>query len=150
MESEKTEPTETTEPTGPIPFVLPIVPEEVVPAPPITIQELMESRGAVLAQEALDKTSLSDLLSESSETLRIPLFQWAAAGFPDGYIIKSFTLKIPSICSDGVSRTASEYFIYCLGIDMVTLLEKLKSLTQGINFSYSFLANTLRIHVTRS
>jgi hypothetical protein len=120
------------------------------PIPIITLDELMQSHGAVLAKEVIDKSTLSVLLNESGDTLRTPLFQWAAAGFPDAHIIKTFTLTPPNVCSDGISRSTSEYFMYCLGIDMVTLLEKLKSVTQGINFGYSFLGNILRIHVTRS
>ena len=147
MESEKTEPTES---TGPAPFVLPIVSAEVVPTPPITIEELMDSYDAKVAQEELDKTTVCNMINESSDSLRIVLLQWASLRFPDAYIIKRISLNIPSICSDGVIRTVSEYFMYCLGSDMVTLLEKFKEKVQGIDFGYSFENNTLRIHVTRS
>jgi hypothetical protein len=147
MESEKTEATET---TGPAPFVLPIVSAELVPTPPITIEELMDSYDAKVAQEELDKTTVCNMINESSDSLRIVLLQWASLRFPDAYIIKRITLNIPSICSDGVTRTVSEYFMYCLGSDMVTLLEKFKEKVQGIDFGYSFENNTLRIHVTRS
>jgi hypothetical protein len=147
MESEKTEPTGS---TGPSPFVLPIVSAEVVPTPPITIEELMDSYDAKVAQEELDKTTVSNMINESSDSLRIVLLQWASLRFPDAYIIKRITLNIPSICSDGVTRTVSEYFMYCLGSDMVTLLEKFKEKVQGIDFGYSFENNTLRIHVSRS
>jgi hypothetical protein len=90
------------------------------------------------------------MINESSDSLRIVLLQWASLRFPDAYIIKRISLNIPSICSDGVIRTVSEYFMYCLGSDMVTLLEKFKEKVQGIDFGYSFENNTLRIHVTRS
>jgi hypothetical protein len=156
MESEKTEPTESigptesTGPTGPAPFLLPVAPMEFVPTPPITIEELMDSYDAKVAQEELDKTTVCNMINESSDSLRIVLLQWASLRFPDAYIIKRITLNIPSICSDGVTRTVSEYFMYCLGSDMVTLLEKFKEKVQGIDFGYSFESNTLRIHVTRS
>jgi len=110
----------------------------------------MDSYGAKVAQEKLDKATVSILLNESTESLRTSLLQWASVGFPAAYIIKSITLNIPSICSDGVTRTVSEYFMYCLGTDMVGLLEKLKAKVEGIQFGYSFENNSLRIHVSKS
>jgi hypothetical protein len=144
-------PTESSGPTGPTvnyPF---LTFEQIIESPPvvITLDELIQSHGAVLAKEVLDKSTVSVLLNENGDTLRTSLFQWAALGFPTAHIIKTFTLDPPNVCSDGISRSISEYFMYCLGTDMVTLLEKLKSVTQGMNFSYSFLENTLRIHVSR-
>jgi hypothetical protein len=144
-----TGPTESSGASGPIPFLFPMVPVELVPTPPITIEELMDSYDAKVAQEELDKTTLYNMLNESSDSLRTVLLQWASHRFPDAYIIKRITLNIPSVCSDGVSRTVSEYFMYCFGTDMVTLLEKFKEKVQGIDFGYSFENNTLRIHVTK-
>ena len=144
-----TGPIESSGASGPIPFLFPMVPVELVPTPPITIEELMNSYDAKVAQEELDKTTLYNMLNESSDSLRTVLLQWASHRFPDAYIIKRITLNIPSVCSDGVSRTVSEYFMYCFGTDMVTLLEKFKEKVQGIDFGYSFENNTLRIHVTK-
>ena len=117
---------------------------------PITLEELKQSYDGKVAQEKLDKATVSILLNESTESLRTSLLQWASVGFPAAYIIKSITLNIPSICSDGVTRTVSEYFMYCLGTDMVGLLEKLKAKVDGIQFGYSFENNSLRIHVSAS
>jgi hypothetical protein len=116
---------------------------------PITLEELMESYDAKVAQEDLDKATVAALLNESSDSLRISLLQWASTRFQAAYIIKRITLNIPSVCSDGVTRTVSEYFMYCLGTDMVGLLERLKAKVEGIQFGYSFENNTLRIHVSK-
>lgn len=117
--------------------------------PPITLEELMESYDAKVAQEDIDKATVGVLLNESTDSLRTSLLQWASARFPAAYIIKRITLNIPSVCSDGVTRTVSEYFMYCLGTDMVGLLERLKAKVEGIQFGYSFENNTLRIHVSK-
>lgn len=116
-----------------------------------TIDELIASHGAILAKEAADKATVAVLLEESRNTLRDPLFKWAAAGFPANYIIKEFTIIPPPVCSDGVTRSIVDYFQYCLGVTLGNLLPRLQSLVNGMMFSYSFSGNTsLRIHVTKN
>jgi hypothetical protein len=80
----------------------------------------------------------------------VPLFQWAAAGFPDIWILKSFTLEVPPTCSDGVSRNIYEYFEYCLGTNMGDLIATIQTKLSGIQLSYSFQGSTLRLHVSKA
>jgi hypothetical protein len=114
-----------------------------------TIEELMASYGAIVNKEADDKKTVSLLLNENRESLRVPLFQWAAAGFPGSYIVQSIAIDTPSICSDGVSRNFMEYFNYCLGKDLNDVLDDIRSKMIGIGLSVSIEGNTLRLHVTR-
>jgi hypothetical protein len=115
-----------------------------------TIEELMASYGAIVNKETTDKQTVSVLLNETRDTLRVPLFQWAAAGFPGIWVVQSFTLDPPSICSDGVLRELSDYFDYCLGKPLGDALADIQSKLTGITLSISFLGNTLRLHVTRN
>jgi hypothetical protein len=115
-----------------------------------TLEELMASHGAVVNKEAEDRATLAVLCNESRETLRVPLFQWAAAGFPDIWILKSFTLEVPQTCSDGISRNVYEYFEYCLGTNMGDLIATIQTKLSGIQLSYSFQGNTLRLHVSKA
>jgi hypothetical protein len=109
----------------------------------------MASYGAIVNKEADDKKTVSLLLNENRESLRVPLFQWAAAGFPGSYIVQSIAIDTPSICSDGVSRNFMEYFNYCLGKDLNDVLNDIRSKMVGIGLSVSIEGNTLRLHVTR-
>ena len=116
-----------------------------------TIDELMASLEAVVSKENQDKYALSILSNQSRETLRAPLFQWAAAGFPLAYIVYSLTIVPPPICSDGVTRDTYNYINYCLGISLSELFETLQSKVVGMTFSYSILdGNTLCVHVTKN
>ena len=146
-----TGPTGPTGTTGPDLSMFPSAATGPVEPPHIaTLEELMASYGAIVNKEAEDRTTLAPLLNESRETLRVPLFQWASAGFPNIWVLQSFTLEVPPTCSDGVSRNVYEYFEYCLGTNMADLIATIQAKVTGIQFSYSFQGNTLRLHVSKA
>jgi hypothetical protein len=115
----------------------------------VTMDELMASLGAIVTKEAVDKQTASILLHETRETLRAPLFQWAAIGFPDVWVVQTFTLDPPPMCSDGAVRGVQEYFNYCLGRDINDVIEDIRSKMVGVSLSISFQGNTLRLHVSK-
>ena len=141
-------------PTGPDPSVLMLFPSaQTGPIePPIiaSIEELVKSYEATLAQETQDRQMLQALLTPSRELFRTHLFQWAGRGFTDRYCIHSFTLTPPLVCSDGVVRTFPGYIDYCLdGKTMGHITETMASLMPGIEVSYSIIGNTAFIYVSR-
>jgi hypothetical protein len=115
-----------------------------------TLEELMASHEATVNKEAADRATLWVLLNESRETLRTPLFQWAAAGFPVLWVAQTFTLEVPQVCSDGVSRNVYEYFEYCLGKTIGDAIALIQTKLTGIELSFSFEGNTLRLHVNKA
>jgi hypothetical protein len=144
-----------TGPTGPDPAILMLFPSaQTGPIePPIiaSIEELVKSYEATVAQETQDRQMLQALLTPSREVFRTHLFQWAGRGFTDRYCIHSFTLTPPSVCSDGVVRTFPGYIDYCLdGKTMGHITETMASLMPGIEVSYSIIGNTAFIYVSRS
>ena len=140
-------------PTGPDPAVLALFPNAatgpVEPPHIATLEELMASHSAVIAKEQKDKELLNSLLSPSREEFRSQLFQWAAAGFPDLYIIQSYPITPPEICSDGVTREIGKYIEYCIEMNLGQVIDGMKALMVGIQPSWSVLGNTLRIHVSK-
>ena len=120
------------------------------PVPSIaTFEELMSSHAVIVAQEAADRAVLAPLLNPTREAYRPQLFAWASAGFPAIYVVQSFTLTPPSVCSDGVTRDAVNYAWYLLGIEIGEILTKIQSMMTGITVSYSFEGNVLRVHVSK-
>jgi hypothetical protein len=115
----------------------------------VDIDELLASRGAVMTQEAADKLVLTPLLNETRETLRPQMFEWAAKGFPAIYVVQQFTVSPPTVCSDGVARNVYDYVVYLLGQEMGPTIAAIQALCVGVQISYSFAGNTLRIHVSR-
>lgn len=137
-----------TGPTGPTGWAGPTEPTE--PANIATLDELMESHAAVVAKEAADAVTLACLSMPTREDYRAQLFQWAASGFPDLYIVQTLTVTPPSICADGVTREIGKYVEYCIGKDLGSVVSSLAALMTGIRPSWSVSGNTLRIHVTRA
>lgn len=115
-----------------------------------TMEELMSSHAVVVTQEESDRTSLSALTNPTSAQYRPQLFTWAAAGFPGIYVIQSFTLTPPSICSDGVTRDIVAYVPYLTGQDIGVMIAGIQALMTGITVSFSFQGNTLRVHVSKT
>jgi len=115
-----------------------------------TLDELMASHAAVLIKESEDKQILSVLKTNLRDTFRPSLFQWAAVGFPDIYIVQTFTLVVPPICSDGVKRDMFEYVGYCLGMGLGDMIAEIQTKVVGIQFSHSIMGNTLRLHVSKA
>jgi hypothetical protein len=134
-----------TGPTGPV--VQPTQPEPIHIA---TLDELLSSHAAVVAQEAADTVTLACLSSPTREGYRTQLFQWAAAGFPDLYIVQSIYIAPPSICADGVVREIGKYAEYRMGRDLGSVVTSLAALMTGIQPSWSVSGNFLRIHVTKA
>jgi hypothetical protein len=141
-------------PTGVDPLILALFPSAatgpVEPPHIATLEELMASHAAIVTKEAADTQLLKPLVSPTREDFRSALFQWASAGFPDLYIIQSFSITPPAICADGVTREIGKYIEYCIGIDLGQVIYGLKALMVGIQPSWSVSGNTLQIHVTKA
>ena len=142
------------EPTGPSQAVLSMFPSAAtgpVEAPQIaTLDELMASHSATIAKESNDTESLRSLVAPARDMFRPQLFQWATAGFPDLYVVQSFTITPPAICADGVTREIGKYIEYCIEKNLGEVVDGLKVLMTGIQPSWSVSGNTLRIHVTKA
>ena len=114
-----------------------------------SLDELMSSHAVIVAKEAADRLQFAPLLNPTREAYRPQFFAWASAGFPAIYVVQSFTLTPPSVCSDGVTRDAVNYAWYLLGIEIGEILTKIQSMMSGITVSYSFEGNVLRVHVSK-
>jgi hypothetical protein len=158
---EQTGPTgsiEYTGPTGPTgldPAILALFPSAATgPTEPpniITLEELLQSYDVTLAKESIDRQSLNGLVNPQREHYRPQLFQWAAGAFQPAFIVQSFEITPPNICSDGVTRDTMAYLQFLLSpTNLDGVLDAIRALMPGINVTFSFLGNTLRIHVSRA
>jgi len=142
-----------TGPTGTDPLILALFPTaevgNVEPPHIATMEELLASRDAVVLQEAADRITFAPLLNPTRDQYRPQLFQWAAAGFPDLYIVQIFAIKPPAICADGVTRDIAKYSEYCVGIHLGDVILRMKELMVGIQPSWSVSGDILRIHVSK-
>jgi hypothetical protein len=138
-----------TEPTGPTGTN-----EEIGPTGPTSIaslDELMETYTVAIAKEGVDRQLLSSLINPLRDQYRPQLFQWAGLGFPAVFIIQTFEINPPNICSDGVTRDMIAYLKFLLSPSTLdTALDGIRSLMPGIVVTFSFSGNTLQIHVTKN
>jgi hypothetical protein len=140
------------DPTGPIPYSFPSATTVTIEDPQIvTLEELMQSHAVVLAKQEADKQALTGLTNPLRDQYRPQLFQWASIGFPSAFIVQSFEINPPNVCSDGVTRDSMAYLQFLLSpttFDQV--LDNIRSLMSGILISFSFAGSTLRIHVSKN
>jgi len=130
---------EQTEPTGPT-----------GPTSIASLDELMETYTVAIAKEGVDRQLLSSLVNPLRDQYRPQLFQWAGLGFPAVFIIQTFEINPPNICSDGVTRDMIAYLKFLLSPSTLdTALDGIRLLMPGIIVTFSFLGNTLRIHVSK-
>ena len=148
----ETGPTGTFGPSGPDLSMFPTTATGPVEPPNIaTLDELMQSHSVVVAKEAADRASLAGLMNPTREQYRPQLFQWAGLGFPPIFIVQVFEVTPPTYCSDGVARDVTSYLNYLLlPSSLDSALDTIRSLMPGISVSFSFLGNTLRIHVSKA
>jgi hypothetical protein len=149
-----TGPTGDTEPFGPSGPDISMFPNAatgpVEPPNIATLDELMSSHAVVVAKEAVDRESLTRLITPTRDQYRSQLFQWAGLGFPAIFIIQTFELIPPTYCSDGISRNSVEYLNYLMiPTTLDSALETIRSLMPGILVTFSFLGNTMRLHVSK-
>ena len=140
------------DPTGPIPYSFPSATTVTVEDPQIvTLEELMQSHAVVLAKQEADKQALTGLTNPLREQYRPQLFQWAGIGFPSTFIVQSFEITPPNVCSDGVTRDTMAYLQFLLSpTTFDEVLDKIRTLMPGILVSFSFAGSTLRIHVSKN
>lgn len=115
-----------------------------------TLDELLASHSAQVAKETADKASLQQLKSINSENIRASLFSWAAAGFPNIYVVISIPLVLPATCSDGVVRTVYEYIEWLTDSKIPDMIATIQTRLTDIEASYSISGTTFRVHVTRT
>ena len=127
------------------------IPEDTASVYVTTLEELVNTHGAIVQQETDDKASLLSVFQPTPETLRTRLFTWASMGFPASWKVFSTQITPPNKCSDGESREVCRYAIYLLDGQIDILLAKLNKQVSGITFSFFVSGNdTIGISVVKS
>ena len=120
-------------------------------APPkiASLEDLMNSREAIIVKEASDKATLNVLLNPTTETFKISLLQWASSGFQEGYTLYALNLIAPLVCSDALTRDIGGYILFLCGKSSEEIASSLQSLMPGIKVFHSFLNSSIRIHISK-
>jgi len=106
-----------------------------------TLEELVNTRGAIIQQETVDKASLLSVFQPNPTTLKTQLIVWASLGFPEYWKVLSLEINPPNVCSDGETRGVHAYSRYLLDSPIDVFLDNLNTQVPGVKFS-SFISNT--------
>lgn len=115
----------------------------------ISIQELETTIEALQSYETADRALLQPI---DDTELRGKLLQWAASGFPRGYVLYSRHFRRLDKCSDGISRADLVDYISYLdpSFSIAVFLQQLETRLPGMSLSYSYTSDfSLQIHVSK-
>ena len=124
-------------------------PETVVPPPPITLDDLLNSVEVLSKKESEDRILLETIGNMSSLQLKEKLVLWAIAGFPNVYEIHRVAVVPPQTCSDGVSRDLSEYIQFCSGKTVHEHVAVLQEKVTNIVISFANMGSYISIVVSK-
>jgi len=128
---------------------LPETPVEVV-QDIISLDSLMNDHAMLLQRESNMKSFLTDqLINVSAASLKPTLLQWAISGFPSAFVLLKLPINPPEVCSDGVSRTVSQYIDFCMGTDAPQVYLALSSKLPDIMVSYATIGCFLFVYVSK-
>lgn len=116
----------------------------------ISIDELMNDQSVLLQRESATRALLNaQLIDVSADSLKPTLLNWASLGFPSGFVLIQIRVDVPRVCSDGVTRTLSEYMEFCMGPTFSTISSSLSQKLVGIQVSFGSSDDTYIVYVTK-
>lgn len=115
----------------------------------ITLADILGATEIVRQKEAADKAALESIENVTFDSLRSKLIQWASAGFPNAFTILEVSIVPPSVCSDGITRTLSEYIIYCSGKTLEERVAVLQTKLPDIQVSFANTGSSIVIIVSK-
>lgn len=116
----------------------------------ITLDQLMSSQTAAIQQETDDRIALAQFVTPNKTTLSLKFMQWVAQGFPAFYVLLTFIVAPPNVCSDGVVRSVYEYVSFLINNDLGVQILMFQNSFKGMQMSYKISGNVLTIHVSKA
>jgi hypothetical protein len=137
-------------PSSNAPWDTPI--ESQCPPPPdvLTMSDLLSDQSVVAAKEQADKTLLETIGIQSVANLRPKLVEWVLKGRPDGFPILSLDIRPPSVCSDGESRSLSDYIEFCSGKTIQEHVGLLQAKLPDIQVSFANFGGAVAVTVLKA
>jgi hypothetical protein len=126
------------------------VPEPSPPPPPISLLDILNSVEMLRQKEAEDKVKLDAIGATSAESLRPALITWATRGLPNAYPLMEIVIQPPAQCSDGVSRSLTDYIGFCSGQPMESHVAQLQAKLDGMIVMYANLGHAIGILVSKA
>ena len=111
------------------------------------MDDLLQNQMTALQQENIDREGLQPFVTPTD--FSAPLSRWASSGFQIPFTIFSVQFTVPTVCSDGVSRSPYDYICFLLGQNVISQVESFQSNFQGMKISCLVSDTTLSIRVSK-
>jgi hypothetical protein len=116
----------------------------------VSLDDIMSYQSVLLQRENDTKILLTNsILNVSAFSLKPVLLQWATAGFPSSFVLIEVEINPPPVCSDGVSRSVSDYINFCLGDASHELYSALTPKLPGCLISYAIVGTKLIAYISK-
>ena len=120
------------------------------PPPPMSLADILNSVEVIQQKETNDKATLESIGTTSAESLRPALITWATRGLPNAFPILEIAIQPPAQCSDGVSRSLTDYIVFCTGQTIESLVAQLQAKLTGMVVSFANFGSTIGIVVSKA
>ena len=122
------------------PFVPPPPPSEPV-FEVIRMEDILATAEVIQTKEREDASALAQIASPNMADLRSRVVSWGMSGFRGNCILLQFQVNPPPMCSDGVSRSLSEYIAFVSGKQLHEHLADMQKRLPDFQVVYIHLGN---------
>lgn len=127
-------------------------PQDLLPNPILTIDDLITNADVVRSKEALHRRIISTLSTVFNDSdTKDKMVAWALTGFRPAFTVKEFDFEPPVVCSDGVKRDLAEYLNFVSTPYRVSdHFSAVEACLPGIQVTYSLPSpKIMLLHVTK-
>lgn len=107
-----------------------------------SVNTLLSEHEQLLQQEQRDRALVDTIENPNVSELGAKLKQWAMEGFTYLYPVLFFSFSVPTVCSDGVTRTLAEYIQFLSGKELNTHIANLQSKLEGMTLHCEYTSST--------
>ena len=120
------------------------------PPPPIlTMNDIVNAREVILAKEASDSNAFCAIPNQSVDFMRNRMIEWAKGGFADAFTLFTIPVSVPEICSDGVTRSLTDYIEFVSGKPIQEHVAGLQTRLPDFNISFANFGGNVGIVVSK-
>ena len=120
-----------------------VTPSEPAIEPPlevIRLEEILSVPEVRKRKEDADAATLQTIANPNLVDIRNRLVQWATNGFAGDCVLFSITIVPPDVCTDGVTRSVSDYIVFVSGKTIYEHLDLLRLRLPDFTVSFVFLS----------
>ena len=133
----------------PPPEASPSQPAEEVPLEVIRLDDILSVPEVRRQREAADNAILQTIANPNLGEIRNRLVQWATGGFVGDCTLFAISIEAPDVCSDGVTRSLSDYILFVSGKTIQEHTDLLRVRLPDFVVSFVWLGSVIQFRASR-